>query len=84
MPALLDSGASTTDFWPPFAREFPALMKQGKPGSRKISGVGSSETFATVELPEVTVSIGGGNVVRRPAHVLLMETANESKHCCAT
>ena len=29
------------------------------------------------------MSIGGGNVVRRPAHVLLKETAPESKYCYA-
>lgn len=83
LPLLLDSGAGKTDFWPAFARDFPELMRRGNAGSRTISGVGSTETFETIELPEIAIELGGVKVVRRPAHVLLKETAGEAKYCYA-
>lgn len=79
IPVLLDTGASTTDFWPPFARDFAVAVNAGKSGARTISGVGSTEKMDTRELAELKLEIGGFNAVRRPAHVLIKENAAETQ-----
>lgn len=76
---VIDTGASTTRFWPPFARDFPGLLPASeKKGATSVSGVGRTVELESVTLPVVKLRIGGLDVVSRPGVVLLKETGSKS------
>jgi hypothetical protein len=78
--ATLDTGAETTDLYKPFADEFANLLKEnGKKDSTEERGVGHTETFDSVTLPELRIRLGGLDTVLSPAHVLLKSIG---ANCC--
>jgi predicted aspartyl protease len=80
---VLDTGASTTDFNANFAELFADLLERdGKRGTQEINGVGGTQTFDSVTLPEVTLTIGPRAVAVRPAYVTLQRLAMIGGECC--
>ncbi len=77
---VFDMGSEKTDLWPPFAKQFAALVSEkGKKGSWPITGLSGSEEVESVTLPEVGLRVGGFDAVLRPAHVLLKRTTENSQ-----
>jgi predicted aspartyl protease len=76
---VLDTGATNTDLYSPFAAEFPALISTAaKTDSYKTEGVGSVKYMEAAVLPSVPFKIGGFPVVLKNANVLLKPTGNKS------
>ena len=66
-----DSGATTTDIYAPFARRFPDYLQQhGKTGNNQIIGLGGSENYEAIDVPELLLQIDGKNLTLRPAHIM--------------
>jgi hypothetical protein len=76
----LDTGASNTDLYPPFAAAFPELIRAAvKTGSYKIKGVGGAKYMQAATVKSLTFSVGGFPVTLKPAGVLLKPTTESSK-----
>jgi predicted aspartyl protease len=80
--ASFDTGANSTDLNANFADRFPEVVARGKKGSSDVSGVGGTRTFASVELPELIVTIGSRPVPVRPAIVTMQRNAGAGGECC--
>jgi predicted aspartyl protease len=81
--AILDTGATTTDFNANFASLFADLLERsGKKGTQEISGVGGTQVFESVTLPELTLRIGLKEVALRPANVTLQRNTLIGGNCC--
>jgi clan AA aspartic protease (TIGR02281 family) len=78
----LDTGASTTDLNANFADLFPDVVARGKKGTQDITGAGGTQTFDSIELPEMTFTIGRTSVALRPANVTLQRLALIGGKCC--
>jgi predicted aspartyl protease len=77
---VLDTGATNTDLFPPFAKAFPELIRAAeKTDAYKMEGVGSVRNMNAATLESVRLTIGGLPVVLKPANVLLEPTGNTSK-----
>jgi tetratricopeptide (TPR) repeat protein len=69
-----DTGAQKTDLYPAFAKKFADLVNAtGKKESHTLTGVDGSASFDSVELPSITLQVGGHDAVLKPAHVLMVE-----------
>lgn len=76
----LDTGASNTDLYPPFAEAFPELIRSAvKTDSYKMEGVGGAKYMEAATLESLKLSIGGFPVTLKPAGVLLKPTTIPSK-----
>jgi predicted aspartyl protease len=76
----LDTGATNTDLYPPFAAAFPDLIRTAaKTDSYKTEGVGGAKNMDAATLSSLHFSIGGFPVVLSPAAVLLTHTTETSK-----
>jgi hypothetical protein len=76
----LDTGATNTDLYPPFAAAFPELIRtSAKTESYKMEGVGGAKSMDAAILPSLRLSIGGFPVLLSPAGVLLTHTIENSK-----
>jgi hypothetical protein len=76
----LDTGATNTDLYPPFAVAFPDLIRTAaKTDSYKTEGVGGAKNMDAATLSSLHFSIGGFLVVLNPAAVLLTHTTEASK-----
>jgi predicted aspartyl protease len=76
---VLDTGATNTDLFPPFAAAFPELIsKATRTDSYKTEGVGSVKYINAAILPSVRFSIGGFPVTLNNADVLLKPTNEKS------
>ena len=78
----LDTGASTTDLNANFATTFPQAVQGAKKGTTDITGVGGTQTFESLEIPEVTFGIGPADVLLRPATVTLQRIGTIGGECC--
>lgn len=67
----LDTGAERTELYPAFARDFPEIKAAGAPEQRKLTGVGGSTKIESVLLPSLPFTVGGRDVLLKPAHILL-------------
>jgi hypothetical protein len=76
----LDTGATNTDLYPPFARAFPELVRHGKTASSKMEGVGSTSELHSVVLTSLKLKIDQFSAVLHPATVLLTENGESSKY----
>jgi predicted aspartyl protease len=76
----LDTGATNTDLYPPFARAFPKLVRHGKTATSKMEGVGSTDDLHSVVLESLKLRIDEFSAVLRPATVLLTENGESSKY----
>jgi len=80
---ILDTGANTTELNANFADTFPELVRTaGKKGKADITGIGGSQTFDSVELPELLFRIGNKDVAIRPASVTLQRIGIMGGECC--
>ncbi|MBL9200726.1 MAG: aspartyl protease family protein [Opitutaceae bacterium] len=78
---IVDTGARTTQLWPPFARAFPALMAQaGAEQAHAVAGVGATQSVRAATLPEVTLRLGGFPATLKPARVHLKESSAQSHY----
>ena len=76
----LDTGASNTDLYPPFAAAFPELIRSAvKTDSYKMEGVGGAKYMEAATLESLKLSIGGFPVTLKPAGVLLKPTTDSSR-----
>jgi len=76
---VLDTGATNTDLFPPFAAAFPELLRSShKTDSYKTEGVGSSKQMNAAILDSVSLVVGGYPVVLKPANILLTPTTETS------
>jgi predicted aspartyl protease len=76
----LDTGATNTDLYPPFAEMFPELMRgAAKTDSYKMEGAGGAKTLNAAVLPSLPLKIGGFPVVLKPAGILREFTVENSK-----
>jgi hypothetical protein len=76
----LDTGATNTDLYPPFAAAFPELIRMAeKSDAYKMEGAGGARNMDAAILKSLRLSIGGFPVVLSPAGVLLTHTVEESK-----
>jgi hypothetical protein len=78
----LDTGASTTDLNANFADAFPQAVQGGKQGTTDITGVGGTQTFDSVEIPEVIFGIGAAEVWLRPATITIQRVGTIGGECC--
>ena len=76
----LDTGATNTDLYPPFAAAFPELIRSAaKTDSYKMEGVGGAKYMEAATLASLKFSIGGFPVTLKPAGVVLKPTTDSSK-----
>jgi Aspartyl protease len=76
----LDTGATNTDLYPPFAAAFPELIRtSAKTESYKMEGVGGAKNMDAAILSALHFRIGGFPVGLSPAPVLLTHTTETSK-----
>ena len=80
---ILDTGANTTELNANFADAFPELVRTaGRRGRADITGIGGSQTFDSIELPELLFTIGSKAVPIRPASVTLQRIGIMGGECC--
>ena len=71
---VLDTGATWSCLFTPFADSFPGLVKQfGKPGTTRSGGAGGDTELQTRVLPEVAMLLGGFRVSLREVHIIPRE-----------
>jgi predicted aspartyl protease len=76
----LDTGATNTDLYPPFAEMFPELLRTAATtDSYKMEGAGGAKTLNASVVPSLPLSIGGFPVVLKPAGILREFTLENSK-----
>ena len=66
----LDTGATTTDLNANFAETFPQAVQGAKKGRTDITGVGGTQAFDSLEIPEVAFGIGPADVLLRQERVV--------------
>ena len=77
---VLDTGATNTDLYPPFASAFPALLRSAaKTDSYKMEGVGGAKYMEAATLESLKFSIGGFPTVLKSVGVLLKPTTDASR-----
>jgi hypothetical protein len=67
----VDTGAETTDLFRGLGVQFPSILESGKKGTTQVHGVGGTESYESVTLPEITFTIGGINAILRSQDVLM-------------
>ncbi len=76
---ILDSGSGKTELFPPFAAEFPALLRQGMEARPKRErGFGGERSIKQVGIPKLKIEFGGFSAILDPAHLLLEPTVSAS------
>ena len=78
----LDTGAETTDLNANFATTFPQAVQGAKKGTTDITGVGGTQTFDSLEIPEVRFGIGPAEASLRPAIITLQRINGIGGECC--
>jgi predicted aspartyl protease len=78
----LDTGASSTDLNENFATQFKSLVDRGKRTTQEITGVGGTQTFDALELPQVAFTIGSKEVLLRPATITRQRVVQIGGECC--
>jgi hypothetical protein len=67
----VDTGAEGTDLFRGLAEQFPSILESGKKGITQVHGVGGTESYESVTLPEITFEIGGIQARLRSPGVLV-------------
>lgn len=77
---VLDTGATNTDLYPPFASSFPELIRSAtKTDSYKMEGVGGAKYLEAATLESLKLSIGGFPASLKSVGVLLKPTTNAGR-----
>jgi aspartyl protease len=80
---VLDTGATNTDLYPPFASAFPELIRSAtKTDSYKMEGVGGAKYMEAATLESLKFSIGGFPATLKSVGVLLKPTTDASRFFC--
>jgi hypothetical protein len=79
LPVQLDTGAVTTDLWPPFAKRFRAVTVGRERSRHRISGVGQDVDVDAMVVDRLALAIGGRTVTLAPADVYLEKTLPNSE-----
>jgi hypothetical protein len=67
----LDTGAMNTDVYSGFARTFPEYLAQhGTKSTNEIRGIGGTETFEAIHIPELPLTVGGQQVSLKSVSVM--------------
>lgn len=74
----LDTGAETTDLWPPFAKRFAAQLADARRETRRVGGVGQTIEVESLIAPSLAVRLGGKALTLKPAEVHLGKTDGAS------
>ena len=80
--AVLDTGANTTALNANFADSFPQLAAKGKRETEQLTGIGGSQTFESIRLPELSFRIGPTGVTLRPVSITLQRLDGLGGECC--
>ncbi|HYN06254.1 MAG TPA: retropepsin-like aspartic protease [Vicinamibacterales bacterium] len=80
--ATFDTGANSTDLNANFANLFPDIVATGRKGSADLNGIGGTQTFASVELPELIFTIGSSRLPLRPAVITMQQNSVAGGECC--
>jgi predicted aspartyl protease len=80
--AVLDTGANTTALNANFADSFPQLVAKGKRETEQFTGIGGSQTFESIRLPELSFRIGPASVTLRPVSITLQRLDGLGGECC--
>jgi predicted aspartyl protease len=76
----LDTGATNTDLYPPFASAFPELIRSAtKTDSYKMEGVGGAKYMEAATLESLTFNIGGFPAMLKSVGVLLKPNTDASR-----
>jgi len=76
----LDTGATNTDLYPPFASAFPELIRSAtKTDSHKMEGAGGAKYMEAATLDSLEFSIGGFPATLKSVGVLLKPTTGASR-----
>ena len=76
----LDTGATNTDLYPPFASSFPELIRSAtKTDSYKMEGVGGAKYMEAATLESLKFGIGGFPATLKSVGVLLKPTTDASR-----
>ena len=76
----LDTGATNTDLYPPFASAFPELIRSAtKTDSYKMEGAGGAKYMEAATLESLKFSIGGFPATLKSVGVLLKPTTDASR-----
>ena len=76
----LDTGATNTDLYPPFASAFPELIRSAiRTDSYKMEGVGGAKYLEAATLESLKFSIGGFPATLKSVGVLLKPTTDASR-----
>jgi hypothetical protein len=67
----VDTGAEGTDLFRGLAVQFPSILESGKKGTTQVRGLGGTESYESVTLPEITFEIGGIHAILRSPDVLV-------------
>jgi hypothetical protein len=76
---LFDTGSNETLLWPRFLRDFPGMAAAPKKDSNTITGITGSTEVETLELDEIKLRVHGGDVIVRPARVLMKSAMRPSE-----
>jgi len=77
---VLDTGATNTDLYSPFASAFPELIHSAlKTDSYKMEGVGGAKYMEAATLESLTFTIGGFPATIKSVGVLLQPTTDSSR-----
>lgn len=74
----LDTGAETSDLWPPFAKRFAAQLADARRETRRVGGVGQTIEVESLIAPSLAVRLGGKAITLKPAEVHLGKTDGAS------
>lgn len=74
----LDTGATTTDLWPPFAKRFASAVEGGKREKRRVGGVGQNVDVESIIVEQLPVRLGGKALTLKPAEVHVEKTDGAS------
>jgi len=75
--ATVDTGASSTDLYDNFRKQFPKLVSaQGRVDKTELHGVGQTDTVESTTLPKLEFMLGGTKVTLAPARVLATQIIN--------
>jgi predicted aspartyl protease len=78
-----DTGATTTDLNANFATMFADVVdRDGTRGTEQINGIGGTQTFESIKLPELIFTIGSRDAALRPAQITLQRIAVIGGECC--
>jgi hypothetical protein len=67
----VDTGAEGTNLFRGMAVQFPSILESGKKGTTQVRGLGGTESYESVTIPEITFEIGGIHAILRDQNVLM-------------